>query len=154
MQETSEAQFRSLGWEDPLEEGMATRSSILSWRIPMDRGARRARVHGVSKSKTWLSTQHSFYSAVPFKEGWKRGMILKGNVQEMSCNRIQEFGDLFCWCLYYSKWWMSLCLSFWRMGHCLLQNRLVGHSIETFIQGNLCMCFLHSILRFSFKISY
>ena len=29
----------SLGWEDPLEEGMATRSSILAWRIPMDRGA-------------------------------------------------------------------------------------------------------------------
>ena len=30
---------RSLGWEDPLEEGMATYSSILSWRIPMNRGA-------------------------------------------------------------------------------------------------------------------
>ena len=29
----------SLGWEDPLEEGMATHSSILAWRIPMDRGA-------------------------------------------------------------------------------------------------------------------
>ena len=25
---------RSLGWEDPLEEGMATHSSILAWRIP------------------------------------------------------------------------------------------------------------------------
>ena len=31
MQET---QVRSLGWEDPLEKGMATHSSILSWRIP------------------------------------------------------------------------------------------------------------------------
>ena len=31
--------IRSLGWEDPLEEGMATHSSILVWRIPMDRGA-------------------------------------------------------------------------------------------------------------------
>ena len=29
----------SLGWEDPLEEGMATHSSIFTWRIPMDRGA-------------------------------------------------------------------------------------------------------------------
>ena len=29
----------SLGWEDPLEEGMATASSILAWRIPIDRGA-------------------------------------------------------------------------------------------------------------------
>ena len=31
MQET---QFRSLGWEDSLEKGMATHSSILAWRIP------------------------------------------------------------------------------------------------------------------------
>ena len=29
----------SLGWEDPLEEGMATHSSILAWRIPTHRGA-------------------------------------------------------------------------------------------------------------------
>ena len=36
MQETW---VQSLGWEDPLEEGMATHSSILAWRIPMDRGA-------------------------------------------------------------------------------------------------------------------
>ena len=29
-----ETQVRSLGWEDPLERGMATHSSILAWRIP------------------------------------------------------------------------------------------------------------------------
>ena len=34
------------------EEGMATHSSILAWRIPMDRGAWRAMVHGVAKSRT------------------------------------------------------------------------------------------------------
>ena len=34
-----ETWVRSLGWEDPLEEGMSTHSSILAWRIPMDRGA-------------------------------------------------------------------------------------------------------------------
>ena len=34
MQETEEIQVQSLGWEDPLEEGMATHSSILAWRIP------------------------------------------------------------------------------------------------------------------------
>ena len=33
-----ETWLRSLGQEDPLEEGMATHSSILAWRIPMDRG--------------------------------------------------------------------------------------------------------------------
>ena len=37
-------------WEDPLEEGMATHSSILAWRIPMDRGAWWATVNGVAKS--------------------------------------------------------------------------------------------------------
>ena len=34
-----ETWVRSLGWEDPLEEGTATHSSILAWRITMDRGA-------------------------------------------------------------------------------------------------------------------
>ena len=43
------------GLERPLEEGMATHSSILAWRIPMDRGAWLATVHGVTKSRIWLS---------------------------------------------------------------------------------------------------
>ena len=47
-----EAWVQSLGWEDPLEEGMATHSSILAWRIPMDKGAWQATVHGVTKSQT------------------------------------------------------------------------------------------------------
>ena len=33
------AWVQSLGWEDPLEEGMASHSSILAWKIPMDGGA-------------------------------------------------------------------------------------------------------------------
>jgi len=45
----------SLGWEDALEGGMATHSSIVSWRIPMDRGAWQATVHGVIKSQIQLS---------------------------------------------------------------------------------------------------
>ena len=44
----------TLGWEDPLEEGMATHSSIFAWRIPMERGAWRATVHRVTESQTWL----------------------------------------------------------------------------------------------------
>ena len=46
----------SPGWEDPLEEGMATHSSVLAWRIPMDRGAWRATVQGVTKTER-LSTE-------------------------------------------------------------------------------------------------
>ena len=46
---------QSLSWEDPLEEGIATHYSILAWRIPMNRGAWWAIVHGVAKSQTRLS---------------------------------------------------------------------------------------------------
>ena len=52
MQETW---VQSLGWEDPLEEGMAIHSSILALRIPMDRGAWWATIHGVAKGSTGLS---------------------------------------------------------------------------------------------------
>ena len=41
--------------EDPLEKGIETHSSILSWRISMDRGSLRATVHGVAKIQTQLS---------------------------------------------------------------------------------------------------
>ena len=56
-----ETWVQSLGWEDPLEEGMETHSSFLAWRIPMDRGAWQATVHGVTKSETSLK-QHSTIS--------------------------------------------------------------------------------------------
>ena len=48
-------QIQSLDREDVLEEGIATHSSVLAWRIPMDRRAWRATVHGVAKSRTRLS---------------------------------------------------------------------------------------------------
>ena len=47
-----ETWVQSLGWEDRLVKGMATQSSILVWRIPMDRGTWWAIVHGVTKSQT------------------------------------------------------------------------------------------------------
>ena len=46
-----ETWVRFLGWEDPLEKGMATHSSILAWRIPMDRGAWQSKVHGVTQNQ-------------------------------------------------------------------------------------------------------
>ena len=52
MQETW---FLSLGWEKPLEKGMATHFNIPAWRNSMDRGAWRATVYGVAKCQTQLS---------------------------------------------------------------------------------------------------
>ena len=47
-------QVRSLGQEIALEQGLAAHSSILAWRIPMDRGAWWASVHRVAKGQTQL----------------------------------------------------------------------------------------------------
>ena len=49
-------QVQSLGWEDLLEKGKATHSSILVWRIPWTIHS----VHGVTKNWTQLSDFHSF----------------------------------------------------------------------------------------------
>ena len=59
MQETW---VQSLDWEDPLEEG--THSSILAWRILMDRGAWRATVREITKSQTRLSNFHFTHTSL------------------------------------------------------------------------------------------
>ena len=56
-------QLQSLGREDPLEKKMTTHSRILVWEILMDRGAWRATVHRVTKSRTRLSMH-----AIPLKK--------------------------------------------------------------------------------------
>ena len=47
-----ETWVQPLGWEDPLEKEIAIHSSILAWRIPMDRGAWQPTVCGVAESDT------------------------------------------------------------------------------------------------------
>ena len=54
VQKMQETWVRLLGWDDPLEEGMATHSSILGLEKPRDRGAWQAMVHGVAKIGTQL----------------------------------------------------------------------------------------------------
>ena len=53
----------SLGWEDPLEKGMATHFNILAWRIPWTDRAWRATVHGILQGRIleWV--------AIPFSRG-------------------------------------------------------------------------------------
>ena len=64
----SETWVLSLGWEDALENGMATHSSILAQRIPWkEEPGRQATVHGVAKSWTWFGNFHP----VPRSPLWK-----------------------------------------------------------------------------------
>ena len=65
MKEMQYTRVRSLGWEDPLEKEMATHSGILAWRIPMDRGAWRAVVHGVRSTHACLLIQAKKIGYVP-----------------------------------------------------------------------------------------
>ena len=61
--EVQETWVRSLGWDDLLEEGMATHFSTLAWRIPMNRGAWWATVYGVAQSQTQLKQLSSSSSS-------------------------------------------------------------------------------------------
>ena len=76
MQESKEMWVRSLNWEDPLEESIATHCSILVWRIPLDRGASwRATVHRITKSWIWLkqlACMHTTFSSKESKRNFFR----------------------------------------------------------------------------------
>ena len=58
MQEMQETWVWSLGWEDPLEEEMATHSSILAWKISWTEELGELHFMG-SQSRTWQSTQRN-----------------------------------------------------------------------------------------------
>ena len=59
MQQMKETQVRSLGQEDPLEEGMATHSSILAWRIHEQRSLKGHSPWGLKELDTTEATAHS-----------------------------------------------------------------------------------------------
>ena len=81
MQETW---VRSLGWEDPLEKGKATHSSILAWRIPWT-------VHGVAKSWTWLSNWTELNWIQTRWRQWKRpNAVYSRSGSEWSCSVVSD----------------------------------------------------------------
>ena len=73
MQETEETWVQSLGQEDPLEEDMATHSSILAWRVPWSEGWW-ASVHSVTKSQTRLKRLSSS-SGSKISKCWSLGHV-------------------------------------------------------------------------------
>ena len=106
----------SLGWEDPLEKGMVTHSSILAWRISMDRGPWRATVEGLTKSRTWLSNKAQGDSNIQRKEQVTYLRWLIQNVQDLlkmvnsKCPRLRtllklsSFGTLPSGGMYFAGW--------------------------------------------------
>ena len=79
-----------LGLEDPLEEGMATHSSILAWRIPMDRGAWWVTFQRVAKSQTWLS---DFAHRAHGTDTSKEVQYIIGNITEHT--QVSEYTQVF-----------------------------------------------------------
>ena len=63
LQAMQENQVQPLGWEDPLEKGMSTHSSILAWRIAWTEEPGRL-LHGVAKSWTRLSDLAHMHGAM------------------------------------------------------------------------------------------
>ena len=88
MQETW---VRSLGWEDPLEEGMVTHSSILAWRIPMNRRTWQAMVHGVAKSQTQLSELAHMHAGSLMHSLLQFSLFGEGGVPELAHFTDSEF---------------------------------------------------------------
>ena len=89
---------QSLGWEDLLEEGMATHFTILAWRIPMDRIAWWATVHVVTKSLTRLSDFHFFtFSSMLVSTGFHSSPCLFS--QENCLHSWMYKSHLMCWWL-------------------------------------------------------
>ena len=84
-------QVRSLGQEDPLEKGKATHSSILAWRIPIDREAWQAIAHRVTKSRTRLK-QLTMHSHIHSSVGFPAGSMVK-NLPVMQEPWVQSLGQ-------------------------------------------------------------
>ena len=72
MQEMKDMRLQSLGREDPLEEGMATHSSILAWRIPWTVAL--ATVHRVTKSQVRLK-QLSMHTCIAYLYDLRLGKL-------------------------------------------------------------------------------
>ena len=91
MQETYETQVRSLGWEDALEEGMTTHSSILAWRIPRTEEPVAYSPQGQRAGHNWSDlAQH-----IPFhtrNSPWGKSAIIK---KELHVKREEELETRF-----------------------------------------------------------
>ena len=153
MQET---QVQSLGWEDPLEKGMATHSRILAWRIHMDWGAWQVTVPGITKCQTQLNDFH-FTSTQPSCCKWFSGLDLDVlSMLAASCWYNIHYSPLLslfdCCQLHWSTWLWNVIQ--WEISSTKLCKPLLTPSIShrTFFIHctNLFVC----VLRLHFYLSW
>ena len=154
MQETW---VQSLGWEDPLEEGMATHCSVLAWRTPMDRGAWRAAVHGVAKSWTRLeqlsTAQHipissttTFPESIIFGPGHFCSLIFTSIIvliNPVHCNKKECFKMCVLQCLYFKTFFLYIQLHS-KVFDCHITSP--GQDFSSPFQSRLCTTYLLSCL--------
>ena len=93
MQETW---VRSLGGEDPLEKEMATHSSILAWKNPMDTGAWWAMVHGVARVGHAFETKAPAPAFLPEKSHGQRSLVGYSPYGSKSPTRLSDFHFKHC----------------------------------------------------------
>ena len=87
-----ETRVWSLGGEDPLEKGIATHSSILPWRIPMDRGAWGAIVHGVAVGHDWATnTTNKIWFNVSLFRKLKQGHISEVSLEKTMLSLYEKY---------------------------------------------------------------
>ena len=114
VQETQEMWVWSLGWEDPLEEGMATHSSILVWRIHMDRGAWRAiQSTGSQRVRHNWATKHllSATRAKPVQQrGHSTAKNLKNKLKQVFFKDIVNIDNIFV------RWWIAFIIHWSEVG--------------------------------------
>ena len=92
VQESQEMRVRSLGWEDPLEEGMEAHSSILDWRIPWTEEFHRLQSTEVQKSWTWLKWLSIYTYTFFFKYSFPLWLIIGYWIQfSVLCSRTLLF---------------------------------------------------------------
>ena len=99
-----EVQVRSLGWEDPLEEEMATRSSILAWRIPWTVEPGGLPVRGVAKTYR-LNRQHVRQRVRQYAHSYTLLSLLFGPPQGVSqfVKHIHAQGHIVVCCRFYQE---------------------------------------------------
>ena len=142
----------SLGWDDPLEEDMATHSSMLAWRISMDRGAWWATVHEVSESDTteWLSRAQWQKVQRNQKASWWRWKRsekagLKLNIQKM---KITTSGPITSWQIDGQKNSWGKVTDFIFLGSKITADSNCIHEIKRhLLRGRKAMTNLDSILK-------